>query len=374
MESLQVQVQEESILIEKVCKIYEELSNLETLKPSKDVDNLFTQLVHACIPHSPINQKTPKLCDLVGSGPLPFTSIVLASYHLKDTTFHNYDIDSMANSMASRLVSANHDLSKRMVFHTADIMDVTDDLKDYDVIFLAALVGMNVDEKNKVIQHLANSIHGFNVLSIFHPDDDVINSVVISRKFVEPVNIDNDYHALDIGSLMASSCKYCDMQPFNHPLGHMKMIDESIWKGGIPFEKHFLGYFALEMDINQVSVKDKMRVSLYSSLDSSGMCVSSDGEFCYECLRMFGLISMTCFFLLLLVLQGGEVPFTRWVALESTSCPICLVGEEDVSHALFQCPLAQAVLRQICRWWEVPWQQWASFSERVDCLVLRYPS
>ncbi|GJZ23222.1 nicotianamine synthase, S-adenosyl-L-methionine-dependent methyltransferase [Tanacetum coccineum] len=326
----QVQVQEESILIEKVCQIYEQLSKLETLKPSKDVDNLFTQLVHACIPHSSINiatlppniqeirsklirlcgeaeglleahfstilgsfknplhhlnifpyysnylklgrleydilnkhystttQKTPKRVAFVGSGPLPFTSIVLASYHLKDTTFHNYDIDSMANSMASRLVSADHDLSKRMVFHTADIMDVTDDLKNYDVIFLAALVGMNIEDKNKVIQHLAkymapgailmlrsahgaraflypvvdpNALHGFDVLSIFHPDDDVINSVVISRKFVEPVNIDNDYHALDIGSLMASSCKYCDIQPFNHPLGHMKMIDESMILG-----------------------------------------------------------------------------------------------------------------------------------------------
>ncbi|PWA50724.1 nicotianamine synthase, S-adenosyl-L-methionine-dependent methyltransferase [Artemisia annua] len=73
-----------------------------------------------------------------------------------------------------------------------------------------------------------NVLHGFNVLSIFHPDDDVINSVVISRKFVEPVNIDNNYLHLDIGSLMASSCKYCDIQPFNHPLGHMKMIDESM--------------------------------------------------------------------------------------------------------------------------------------------------
>ncbi|GKC91709.1 ribonuclease H-like domain-containing protein [Tanacetum coccineum] len=60
MESLQVQVQvqDESILIEKVCQIYEQLSKLETLKPSKDVDNLFTQLVHACIPHSSINVAT----------------------------------------------------------------------------------------------------------------------------------------------------------------------------------------------------------------------------------------------------------------------------------------------------------------------------
>ncbi|GKE41440.1 nicotianamine synthase, S-adenosyl-L-methionine-dependent methyltransferase [Tanacetum coccineum] len=280
MESLQVQVQvqEESILIEKVCQIYEQLSKLETLKPSKDVDNLFTQLVHACIPHSSINIATlppniqeirsklirlcgeaeglleahfstilgsfknplhhlnifpyysnylklgrleydilnkhysttteiPKRVAFIGSGPLPFTSIVLASYHLKDTTFHNYDIDSMANSMASCLVSADHDLSKRMVFHTADIMDVTDDLKNYDVIFLT---DDNVEERPRC------------------PYDDVINSVVISRKFVELVNIDNNYHDLDIGSLMASSCKYCDIHLLNHPLGHMKMVDESL--------------------------------------------------------------------------------------------------------------------------------------------------
>ncbi|GJX49337.1 retrotransposon protein, putative, ty1-copia subclass [Tanacetum coccineum] len=40
----------------------------------------------------------------------------------------------------------------------------------------------------------------------FHLDNDVINSVVISRKFMESVNIDNNYHDLDIGSLMASNC------------------------------------------------------------------------------------------------------------------------------------------------------------------------
>nr|GFD36719.1 nicotianamine synthase, S-adenosyl-L-methionine-dependent methyltransferase [Tanacetum cinerariifolium] len=57
--------------------------------------------------------------------------------------------------MAFCLVSANHDLSKRMAFYTADIMNVTHELKDYDVIFLAALVGMNIADKNKVIQHLA---------------------------------------------------------------------------------------------------------------------------------------------------------------------------------------------------------------------------
>ncbi|GJW86866.1 retrovirus-related pol polyprotein from transposon TNT 1-94 [Tanacetum coccineum] len=163
-------------------------------------------------------------------------------------------------------------------------MDVTDDLKNYDVIFLAALVGMNIDDKNKVIQHLAkymapgailmlrsahgaraflypvvdpNVLHGFNVLSIFHPDDDVINSVVISRKFLEPVNIDNNYHDLDIGSLMASSCKYCDIQPFNHPLGHRKMINESI--GGLVKALDFIH----DKVIGQKSVKRRKLYIFY---------------------------------------------------------------------------------------------------------------
>ncbi|KAI3695074.1 hypothetical protein L1987_78062 [Smallanthus sonchifolius] len=152
--------------------------------------------------------------------------------------------------MASRLVASDDDLSKRMVFHTADIMDATHELKEYDVIFLAALVGMDVDEKGKVIQHLAKYmapgailmlrecpwcscfsiprvLQGFDVLSIFHPDDDVVNSVVISRRYLKPANIDgNNHHHLANGSIMPSSCKYCDFQAFNSPLNNMKMIDE----------------------------------------------------------------------------------------------------------------------------------------------------
>ncbi|KAK1440409.1 hypothetical protein QVD17_06236 [Tagetes erecta] len=302
MESLQ----KNTTLVQKVCEIYAKLSKLESLKPCKDVDNLFTELVHACIPHSSINiaalpaniqeirsklirlcgeaeghleahfstilasfknplqhlnvfpyysnylklslleynilnqnyantSQAPKNVAFVGSGPLPLTSIVMASYHLKETTFHNYDIDPSANSMASRLVASDDDLSKRMVFHTADIMNVTDELKQYDVIFLAALVGMDVDDKVKVIEHLAKymapgailmlrSAHGaraflypvvdpqvlqgFEVLSIFHPHDDVINSVVISRKYPKAVKTDdNNRPRLSNVSIMPSSCK-----------------------------------------------------------------------------------------------------------------------------------------------------------------------
>lgn len=89
-------------------------------------------------------------------------------------------------------------------------MNVTNSLKDFEVVFLAALVGMNKEEKVRVIDHLAKymapgallmlrsahgaraflypvvdpcDLRGFEVLSVFHPTDEVINSVVIARKY-----------------------------------------------------------------------------------------------------------------------------------------------------------------------------------------------
>nr|AZR38341.1 nicotianamine synthase [Sedum alfredii] len=270
-------------LVSDVFEIYQKLSALESLKPSKEVNMIFTNLVQLCVPPNPVevtklpNQiqemrsKLIKICgeaeglmeshyskilgsfdspldhlDLfpyytnyiklgqlefnilrqhytgsptkiafVGSGPLPLTSVVLASNHLPDTTFHNYDIDESANSLACALISAEPDLSKRMIFHTQDIMSVTDALKEYDVVFLAALVGMDKEAKIKVIDHLAkhmspgatlmlrsahaaraflypvidpNDLCGFEVLSIYHPTDEVINSVVIAKKTVMPAH------------------------------------------------------------------------------------------------------------------------------------------------------------------------------------------
>ena len=306
---------QDELLVEKVCEMYEKISRLESLKPSKDVNMLFTQLVLTCMPPSPIDvtklckrvqemrSKLIRLCGeaeglleahfstilgsyespldhlnvfpyysnylklslleftllsqncthvpskiaFVGSGPLPLTSIVLASYHLSTTSFHNYDIDPAANSMATRLVSSDPDLSKRMLFHTNDIMNVTNELKEYDVVYLAALVGMDKEEKIQVIAHLAmymapgallmlRSAHGaraflypvidpcdlqgFEVLSIFHPTDEVINSVVVARKF--PMHV----HSLDqgLGSMILPS-KCSEIQVFN-PLEELTIEEQ----------------------------------------------------------------------------------------------------------------------------------------------------
>ncbi|GJZ44932.1 RNA-directed DNA polymerase, eukaryota, reverse transcriptase zinc-binding domain protein, partial [Tanacetum coccineum] len=53
----------------------------------------------------------------------------------------------------------------------------------------------------------------------------------------------------------------------------------------------------------------------------------------------------------------------KGVILESTSCPVCFSDEEDVQHLLFRCSLSQEVLHRVCRWWEIDFQLWRSFSE-----------
>lgn len=45
--------------------------------------------------HCPV---LPSTVAFVGSGPLPLTSIVLATRHLTSAVFHNYDLDPLANS------------------------------------------------------------------------------------------------------------------------------------------------------------------------------------------------------------------------------------------------------------------------------------
>ncbi|KAF3963501.1 hypothetical protein CMV_012115 [Castanea mollissima] len=302
-------------LVQKVWELYEQITSLENLKPSKDVNMIFTKLVLTCMPPNPIDvtklckkvqemrSKLIRLCGeaeghleshystilgsyenpldhlnifpyysnylklsllefnilsqhythvpskiaFVGSGPLPLTSIVLASKHLTHTTFHNYDIDPLANSQAIGLFSSDSDLSKRMLFHTNDIMNVTNELKDYEVVFLAALVGMDKEDKIKVVDHLAKymapgallmlrsahgaraflypvidprDLRGFEFLSVFHPTDEVVNSVVIARKYAMPP------HSLEKGLgpiILPNKC--AEIQAFNH-FNQGNMIEE----------------------------------------------------------------------------------------------------------------------------------------------------
>ncbi|KAA0048068.1 nicotianamine synthase 1-like [Cucumis melo var. makuwa] len=151
----------------------------------------------------------PSKVAFVGSGALPFSSIIMALKYLPKTEFHNFDLDPSANAKASMLVAGDVELSRRMVFHTTDIMEVgSEELREFEVVFLAALVGMEREEKAKVIEHLrknmrggallmlrsaygaraflypvveACDLRGFEILTVFHPTDEVINSIVLAR-------------------------------------------------------------------------------------------------------------------------------------------------------------------------------------------------
>ncbi|XP_007014186.2 PREDICTED: nicotianamine synthase [Theobroma cacao] len=155
----------------------------------------------------------PKKVAFVGSGPMPLTSIVMATHHMKSTHFDNFDIDEAANDVARQLIASDVEFEKRVKFVTNDIMKVREKLGDYDCIFLAALVGMRKEEKLTIVGHIGkymkaggyllvrsakgaraflypsleqHDLPGFELLSIFHPTNELINSVVLVRKPVSP--------------------------------------------------------------------------------------------------------------------------------------------------------------------------------------------
>ncbi|RLN40884.1 hypothetical protein C2845_PM01G22820 [Panicum miliaceum] len=280
---MEAQNHEVAALVEKISGLHAAIAKLPSLSPSPAVDALFTALVAACVPASPVDvsrlgpgaqkmrEELIRLCSdaegqleahyadalaafdnpldhlhrfpyyrnyidlsrleyellarhvpglaparvaFVGSGPLPFSSLVLAARHLPGTLFDNYDRCAAANERAKKLVRADADLCARMSFRTADVADLTEELAEYDVVFLAALVGMAAEDKARVVAHLGRhmapgaalmvrSAHGargflypvvdpedigrggFDVLAVYHPDDEVINSVIVARKVAD---------------------------------------------------------------------------------------------------------------------------------------------------------------------------------------------
>lgn len=91
---------------------------------------------------------------MVGSGPLPMTSIQLLRDSANITSLHidNLDVSAEANDLAQKICGAL-DLNDRMAFIQGDILRHTD-LHRYDAIWLAALAG---DSHNKI--HLLQHLH-----------------------------------------------------------------------------------------------------------------------------------------------------------------------------------------------------------------------
>jgi nicotianamine synthase len=94
-----------------------------------------------------VTGRIPRRVLFVGAGPLPLTSLLLASRH--DHT--NIDVDPEAIRLAGRLADVLQVDAVR--FRCADVLDCTD-IAGYDMVCLAAMVGPQPEEKTRVIKHL----------------------------------------------------------------------------------------------------------------------------------------------------------------------------------------------------------------------------
>ncbi|KAL5842356.1 hypothetical protein ACOSQ3_012959 [Xanthoceras sorbifolium] len=188
-----------------LAKIPQPLHNLN-LYPYYDRYIKIANLEYGILKENGVVQ--PKKLAFVGSGPMPLSSIIMASLHMRSTHFDNFDIDEAANDVARRIVASDGGFEKRMKFVTCDIMEVKEKLKEYDCIFLAALVGITKGEKMKILGHIRkymkeggvlllrsskgagaflypvveeHHLLGFEPLSIFHPTSDVMSSVLVRK-------------------------------------------------------------------------------------------------------------------------------------------------------------------------------------------------
>ncbi|KYF65154.1 nicotianamine synthase family protein [Sorangium cellulosum] len=152
-----------------------------------------------------VRDELPRRVLFIGSGPLPFTSILLAER--LGLPVSNIDVDEEACADA-RALARRLGLSDRLGFTCADALACAD-LSEFDCVFLAALVGMNRREKSRLLHHLHGAmrpgalllvrssqrlrtllypevdIHGmapFEPLLEIHPHDEVINSVILAER------------------------------------------------------------------------------------------------------------------------------------------------------------------------------------------------
>lgn len=165
-------------------------------------------------------QLKPRRIAFIGSGPLPLTSLCLLQEIKKeahqgpdpqDIKFLNVDCDQAAIDISRALCHALGDWSEGMEFLCAQAGSPEVDLGEYDIVYLAALVGMSQEEKEEITLRVANSMQPGSLLVVrsaasirkclylefdiaterlleklepcltLHPHNEVVNSVIVAR-------------------------------------------------------------------------------------------------------------------------------------------------------------------------------------------------
>ncbi|TLD27602.1 Nicotianamine synthase [Venturia nashicola] len=109
-------------------------------------------------PAEPITTSSPLSIAFIGSGPLPFTSFLFAS-SLPNAKITNIDLDSHAIHLSSKLArhlgyttpETSHANPEKMTFLTSDATTISS-LSSHNIVFLAALVGLNVPQKISIMK------------------------------------------------------------------------------------------------------------------------------------------------------------------------------------------------------------------------------
>ncbi|MGH3777983.1 MAG: nicotianamine synthase family protein [Pseudonocardiaceae bacterium] len=98
-----------------------------------------------------LTSRTPKRLLFAGSGPVPITSVLFA--HRFQLTVDNLEVDTEAFELGRHLVQ-QLGKAESMGFIHCDLRDFIG-LEPYDVVCLAALVGLSPEEKREITAHLS---------------------------------------------------------------------------------------------------------------------------------------------------------------------------------------------------------------------------
>ncbi|KAJ6765728.1 NICOTIANAMINE SYNTHASE [Salix purpurea] len=192
------------VLIARVMQIHASISKVSSLRPTKQVNSLFSNLVKLCILPSSIDiTALPKevqamresLINLCGHAEglleLEF-AMFLSKIHQPLNNLNLFPYYGNYVKLASieyRIlnesgVSQPRKMAFRMKFETGDITGVQEKLSEYDCIFLAALVGMSKVDKVKILGHIRKYMKEGGVL--------LVRSAKGARAFLYPVVEEQD--------------------------------------------------------------------------------------------------------------------------------------------------------------------------------------
>ena len=108
------------------------------------------QALHSVAPYGTLTKFA-----VLGSGPLPLTSLCISSalQHEKygPACIHNVDNDPLAIAQSSKLCHALGHTEKAICFRCADAQADTLELCHFDVVYLAALAGICHEQKHEII-------------------------------------------------------------------------------------------------------------------------------------------------------------------------------------------------------------------------------